>query len=205
MSLRQSGQKTLLYSALLADLTAEGIDEISWGPATATGTPVLVRQGDAWRAFLVSDLTASAKASSTHSHLGLLAGSNSNAGFSTSSVTYVDIVTPFTVTVPANFPGGFVVLQFLMLASVQCSVSAGTYDIQIGDSTVGTFNSFSAMNNTDSVVQGLLTNINELTPSLGAHTFNVQARVSNVANLLTVPNVQAAVYGYMTQGPLSGT
>jgi hypothetical protein len=156
--------------------------------------------------YLVTDLKAPAKASSTHSHLGLLAGSQTNLGFSTQSVAYVDILTPFTVTVPSNLPAN-TVLQFLCLAAVQCNETIGgdTFDFQLGDSTAGSFNSFGGFNHTTISVDGLLTNINEFNPAAGAHSFTVQGRVNLAANQLNVQYVQAAVYGWITQGPLSGT
>jgi len=59
----QAAFTTVSYSDLLAHAVGLDSTEILWGPSTATGTHVWLRQGRIWKAFLISDLLASINAS----------------------------------------------------------------------------------------------------------------------------------------------
>jgi len=202
----QAAEESLTYARFLADLTSP-FDDISWGSAYATGTRVWVRRGEVWRAFLISDLTAPAKASSTHLHLNQFTQIKGLAGTSTSSVTYVDLSGGgVTFATLPTFPGG-TLAEFLCVGSIIAnqSVAADTYDLRIGESSPGTsFNTFVGLNNVDNIPVCVNTVVRLVSP-VAPLTFQIQGEVSLGANVLTIGGGFLAVVLLETQAPLSGS
>src|SRR2546427_12777541 len=58
MSIPQAAEEKVSYTQFLTELV-DRFDEIAWGPAYGDGTRVFAKRGGFWRAFLISDLTAS--------------------------------------------------------------------------------------------------------------------------------------------------
>ncbi len=176
---------------------------------TAAGTYVHIGYGPlAPKMYLITDLLAPKLATSTHTHQMLLAGTGSSQSQTTSSTTFVSLLTTLpTITIPTGLPSG-TLLQLLVLSCVEASqsVAADSYDLRIGRTLPSlSMNSFAGFNNTTIVAHGLLTTLSFLNPPSGQWTFDTQGEVSLGANVLTATQIQMSIIGLLTQAPISGT